>query len=299
MEFAKRKNNANSASREKRFKIDNDEQKQVNLWDLPMGPLQLIISKADKDDHPLMVRHVLQVLAEATEYYINAGYDLIFAGCLLRSDHFEQLEIGGQAIDVTQMHQFLHEFYTHVEATPTCSHLKQRRLIYTVTLLNILRQFQRFQIVSSVTPLLHWQLHIELCGIYFGINHVAKLHASEKNKFIDFLAIMAELLVLDMADETVNRYTEIGQSIYIYGRKQQQALNSRTPRINLKLSILGPSGVRGLLEDVINGKVPAASDVIYPSVDESALNIQLEVWTTSRNEIIGNNSMQICVVSLA
>ncbi|XP_064544420.1 uncharacterized protein LOC135432623 [Drosophila montana] len=315
-----------------------EQLQQVELMDLPLGPLHLIISKIDPDKQHILrhasnqlkvehsdcmlhsyksfanfhlrqqngnddqnMRHfVMQVLAQSTDYFINSGYDAIFTGKLMQ--FYKQLTTGEEDIDVTQMHQFLHEFYHNLEWTPAewpkgaaaRIRLNQRRLVQTMTLLNLLRQFRKFRVVSSAMNLMHWQLQLEVLGVHFGFREKETI-ASEEEKLIDFLTIIAELLVFDKSKSNVSRFIEIGNSVYVYGLKEQ-TLSARCPKLNLKFSVLAPVALRGQLEDVINGKVDMTKAVRCPLVD--TFSIQLEVKSRQVNLWGGNSRMEICIVPL-
>lgn len=44
--------------------------------------------------------------------------------------------------------------------------------------------------------LMHWQLQFELTGIYFGVRE-REANTRDQDKLVDFLTIIAELLVFD------------------------------------------------------------------------------------------------------
>lgn len=85
------------------------------------------------------------MLTQSTDYFVNSGYDAVFTGRLIY--FYKQLATGEEDLDIAQMHKFLHEFYNNLERTPVERpseaaariSLNQRRLIGTMTLLNLLR----------------------------------------------------------------------------------------------------------------------------------------------------------------
>lgn len=47
--------------------------------------------------------------------------------------------------------------------------------------------------------LLHWKLHIEVCGIFMSVFHPDAESVKEEDKIVDFVALTAELLFYDMS----------------------------------------------------------------------------------------------------
>lgn len=92
------------------------------------------------------------------------------------------------------------------------------------------------------------------------------------------------------------RYTEIGNSFYVYGIKKPSTLSARSPKLTLKLSILAPLSVRSMIEDVLNGQVDMGRPVHCPLVD--TFSIQLDVVSRQVSLWNGNNHMEICIAPL-
>ncbi|EDW17835.2 uncharacterized protein LOC6581635 [Drosophila mojavensis] len=323
---------------DKRIKLDGSEE-QVNLLDLPVGPLHMIISKVHPEKQMILrnassklrvehsdcmlhsyksftnlhlrqqhlcaeqqrIHNVMQVVAHSTDFFISSGYNGVLAGNLIF--FYKHLTTGVQSIDAAHMHKFLHEFYSNLEGTvPQWPNeaaariaFNQRRLIYTMTLLNLLRQFRNFRIVSSGMNLMHWQLQLEVLGLHFGVREMDG-QTPEQDKLVDFLTIIAEMLVFDKSRTYESRYTAIGNSFYIYGIKQHTRLSRQSQKLTLNLSILAPLVVRVLLENVLNGQVDIARPIHCPVVD--TFSIQLDVKGRKIPMWDGSNHMEICIVPL-
>lgn len=85
-------------------------------------------------------------MADAINFFLNSGYEALFANDFVNFNHemrLEKLETAG----VEHMHELLHEFYHTIEtsigkvpsSTLARSHFQRRRLLHTVTMLNLLR----------------------------------------------------------------------------------------------------------------------------------------------------------------
>ncbi|KAH8398812.1 hypothetical protein KR222_007968 [Zaprionus bogoriensis] len=245
-----------------------------------------------------------QVLADACNFFISSGYELAFADNLVTFQHQLKIDTMDKASGEL-MHKFLHIFYHTLEcsAVPTTNisvahiRFRRRRLLYTLTMLNLLRQFRQFRIISSGMNLMHWQLHIEVCGVFMFGNHQSDSVDVEEDKVVDFVALIAELLVYDKVGLNTSRFTEIGSSFYSYGLKFQPA--KRSARLDLKFSILAPLTLRKLLEDVLDGQWDPNVAVTFPLFD--AFSIHLEVKSTCTGYRCSDGSgrqMQITILPL-
>lgn len=93
-----------------------------------------------------------------------------------------------------------------------------------------------------------------------------------------------------------SRYTEIGNSFYVYGIKDHAKLSRHSQKLSFKLSILAPLVVRTLLEDVLKGQVDIARLIHCPVID--TFSIQLDVKSRKLSLWDGRNHMEICIVPL-
>lgn len=91
-----------------------------------------------------MHTQLAQVFADAINFFLNSGYDALFA------NNFDNHELRLNKLDtagVEHMHKLLHEFYHTLEtsiskvprSTLARSCFQRRRLLHTMTMLNLLR----------------------------------------------------------------------------------------------------------------------------------------------------------------
>ncbi|TDG52992.1 hypothetical protein AWZ03_000535 [Drosophila navojoa] len=245
---------------------------------------------------------VKQVLAHSTDYFISSGYHGMLTSDLLF--FYKNLTNDMQGIDDgMEMNTFLHKFYTDVEETvvewPNEAAARiafnQRRLIYTMILLNLLRQFRDFRIASSGMNLMHWQLQLEVLGVHFAVRDSGG-PLSDQDKLMDLLTIIAELLVIDKLHTYEARCTSIGRSMYVYGIREQFKLTTRSQILTVNLSILAPLAVRVLLENVLNGQVDITRPIHCPIVDMFSIQLHVKgrrcfIWD-------GAHHLDICVAAL-
>lgn len=288
-----------------------EQKKLVGLLDLPHGPLHLIFSKVPletqkllrnvseeiREEHNEFVMHnfkslshhirnleesdmktlklnILKVMENATNYLVNSGY----VSCFINS--LSLIFRGKDDVHVENMQRLLYMCYHLLEWSPCespnggASHvlLHRRRLVIMVTLLNLLRHFRGYRKVSSHMNLMHWQLHIELKGIYI-ID--AGLDNWEEDKLVDLMTLISELLVYDMSESTSdsNFVIEIGTNVYNYGVRKQMA--KRGTRLDLKFSILAPLVLRNLMEDALAGNVDQSTAVTCPLLDSFSIHLDL------------------------
>ncbi|KAL7733264.1 hypothetical protein ACLKA6_004769 [Drosophila palustris] len=304
----------------------------VRLMDLPLGPLHLIFSKVPlesqkllrnvskemRDEHTDYVLHhyksfnhmlinnkgsdkvkhcIYKVVEEATNYLLHSGY----VSCLLFN--LALFFKGVDTVNVDNMQKLLHKCYHEVEWSPSEMIsgaagrilLHRRRLVYMVTLLNLIRHFRSYRKVDSHMNLLHWQLHIELPGAHISANHDRNPGIKEEDKLIDLMSLIAELLVYDLSDTTTgfNRFVDIGDSVYNYGLRSQKS--GRGSRLDLKFTILAPLELRNLMEDALAGKVDKSTAVKCPLLDSFSIHLDLRNYGAN---CISNKRWQICILPL-
>lgn len=68
---------------------------------------------------------------------------------------------------------------------------------------SFLQQFRKFRVISSSMNLLHWQLHIEVCGIFMFVFQQDEKTVQDEDKIVDFVTLTAELLFYDKSAKNV------------------------------------------------------------------------------------------------
>lgn len=69
--------------------------------------------------------------------------------------------------------------------------------------LSLFQQFRTFRVISSTMNVLHWQLHIEVGGIFMFVFQQDEQSVQEEDKIVDFVALTAELLFYDKSAKNV------------------------------------------------------------------------------------------------
>ncbi|XP_002133021.2 uncharacterized protein [Drosophila pseudoobscura] len=249
-----------------------------------------------------VVRAVLKVLSEATEYFIRCGYGPHF-GYNLAALHARISASTDMSTMNVHLKRFLCKFLLSLERplvsltegsapADARNQVQHRRLLLTMTLLNLLRQFRFFRILSSDMKLLHWQLKVEVDGIFLGVLDQlgGKPSLLGLNQHIHIVGLITEMLLHDqLGINFVCNKT-------IHGRTLQYGLNlncRRNVRLILMFTVLAPKNCILLLQKAIAGELDLTDPIHMPP--NSAFSVRLEMSSKLRR----SDSRSIIVMQLA
>ncbi|EDV39728.1 uncharacterized protein Dana_GF10166 [Drosophila ananassae] len=249
-------------------------------------------------------RTMLQTLKHAISYYRSIGFENYYANSLLH--FYENLEVEYGDADGDPQTQYMSAFikqfldslerpYVHRVPVSKRQKFHELRLLYTLSLFNLLRQFQNFRIVGWGMNLLHWQLQVEVNGIFMGVveEREVRTRAVDQIKRNDFMAMMAELLYYETLQRRFCGYKDAGSIIYSYG-VLRQPLTKRSTRLLLKFFVVAPQIVLRILQDAITGKCESLSPNSMPHC--TAFSMRLEVNAKRSCRFLDLGSMHISVL---
>ncbi|KAH8307045.1 hypothetical protein KR044_003985 [Drosophila immigrans] len=283
----------------------------TRLMDLPLGPLHQIFSKLDPTTRCLVgnfsdemkaelveftlheyksflhiqrcsnnasYKNLVNIVDDIVKFYVSAGFVQNFIHAL----HY-LLEYRFEQVTVAEMISFLYDFYgrLRMDSTPTertrntakDMQFHRLRLLDVVSLLNMLRKFTEFHVVKSEMNLMHWQLHIEIWGIYIsGPSSIP--YFDDDDELTDLKVLLAKLLIQDMSEKPISDKFTIDNKTYYFGLRIRPL--TRSTRLSLKFTILANPAVRNLLETVIAGNIETSmvADCDPMGVYSIALNVK-------------------------
>ncbi|XP_030381408.1 uncharacterized protein LOC115629174 isoform X1 [Scaptodrosophila lebanonensis] len=237
------------------------------------------------------VLSLLHILDQATSFYVSAGYYSQFANNLL--PFHAKLEMGQEGIEVLRSHRFIDHFYDEFERVPSTFSDKETtvmhlRLIYTVTLLNLLRKFRYFRILRFENSIMHFKIALEVKDAFIGVifeSMTARQFSSRRGLRVAFISIVNQLLEQEQLYYGVNgsyQYVAKMNGIFHYGLERTRA--RRCTRLNLIFSVLAPRSVCHLLRDAIHGLVDP--DKPIPLLNTAVFNVRLDVKSVRSLECV-------------
>ncbi|KAH8380461.1 hypothetical protein KR009_010800, partial [Drosophila setifemur] len=176
--------------------------------------------------------------------------------------------------------------------------LQEKRLLFTLSIFHLLRQFPTFRISGLGMCLMHWQLQVEVGHVFVGIikDWEVNPHTVDREKRIDFMSVMAELLFYEKLQKEFNCFKEVGTIVYSYGR-HLQTLAKRKSSLLLKFMVLAPQSVLRMLQDAITGKYDPRKPISVPP--GSAISIRLEVISKRPSRFIDLAPLHISFLQLS
>ncbi|KAH8319395.1 hypothetical protein KR067_006808, partial [Drosophila pandora] len=247
---------------------------------------------------------LFQTLKHAISYYRSIGFENYYANSLLH--FYENLEVEYGDADGDPQTQYMSAFikqfldslerpYVHRVPVSKRQKFHELRLLYTLSLFNLLRQFQNFRIVGWGMNLLHWQLQVEVNGVFMGVveEREVRTRAVDQIKRNDFMAMMAELLYYETLQRRFCGYKDAGSIIYSYG-VLRKPLTKRSTRLLLKFFVVAPQSVLRILQDAITGKCETLSPNSMPHC--TAFSMRLEVNAKRSCRFLDLGSMHISVL---
>ncbi|XP_022233545.2 uncharacterized protein LOC111081716 [Drosophila obscura] len=240
-----------------------------------------------------LITAVMKVLHHATDYAVQGGYE---AHYIYNLQALLDRTCASTSIRTmnTHLRKFICHFYASLEM-PLGSVLKfsapavdsaavqHRRILLTMSLLNMLKQFRFFRILSSEMKLMQWQLKVEVKGIFLFILEQFKWNVSKENlsKNIQIIALIAELLLHDMLEKKFACIKNIGKFTLKYGLN-----NNMGTRLILRFSVVASTPIIRLLQQAIAGEIDLAVPIEMTSGMTFSARLELtkklhKVWAHS------------------
>ncbi|XP_060655109.1 uncharacterized protein LOC132790557 [Drosophila nasuta] len=236
---------------------------------------------------------ISKVLDDAVGLYVSAGYIPSFVSVLPQLFD-DRHEVGS----VSKMQNFLYDFYKKLEEDFTPRRpfqnaadklqLQQLRLNNLITLLTMLRKFRGFRGIKGEKNLMHWQLGIQVGGIYFSER--IKTIDNDADKLIDLTRHLAELLVCDMCGTSYNNLFRSVPERYDIGVHQ----NNPHTCLELKFSILGTESLYDLIDNIIAGQFEISEVKDWTTM---AFSIRLNIKSRRDRKAMAKY-WQICILPL-
>ncbi|XP_022217121.1 uncharacterized protein LOC111070701 [Drosophila obscura] len=229
-----------------------------------------------------LITAVMKVLHHATDYAVQGGYE---AHYIYNLQALLDRTCASTSIRTmnTHLRKFICHFYASLEMplgsvqkfsgpTVDSAAVQHRRILLTMSLLNMLKQFRFFKILSSEMKFMHWQLKVEVKGIFLDMLEQFKWNASNENlsKNIQIIALMAEILLHDMLEKKFACIKTVGKFTLKYG------LNSKMgTRLILRFSILASTTIIRVLQMAIAGEIDLAVPIEMTS--DMTFSVRLEL----------------------
>ncbi|XP_017841131.2 uncharacterized protein LOC108598882 [Drosophila busckii] len=325
----KKRRQAKALPQAKRARLQSSPTPALCLLDLPSSILELILTKTSWAGQQLLRSSSKQLKLELTAFIIHKYTSLAqpilqqpatsnserelqiglrvlglasdsFLSCGYVTRDFEQI----YALRISEgkyLRTILREYYSGIvkfraTTVQARNEFQRRRLLYTITLLNLLRSFGQFSKVSSGMNLMHWELNLEIKGVYVIVRNIYDTfqHGHLENKLITFLSIMAELLTYEMYGKSVRCTIPFTSSGYLaYGL--QSTPNQWYTKI--KLRVLSPPPVRSLIEAAVEGNADAMRVLDMPYEDRFSmlLEIKSRAWSPL---LMGDSALKMCILPL-
>ncbi|XP_034664402.1 uncharacterized protein LOC117898835 [Drosophila subobscura] len=231
-----------------------------------------------------MIRAALMVLQAATDHFNQCGYESHFV-CNLASFHVRMSESTSNTIHI-HLRKFISEFLLSVEK-PLGSHegsaladskmgAQQRRFLLMLTLINLLRQFRSFTIMSSAMRLMQWHLKIEVQSIFLRVGF-QRVTLRGLEHHIHILGLIAEMLLHDQLNDPFYSFKTVDQFTYGYGLNVSKKLTSS---MVFNFSILAPQSTLLLLQKAVAGEFDPLH--VAHMTATSAFNVRLVMTSKSK-----------------
>ncbi|BFG00677.1 uncharacterized protein DMAD_00610 [Drosophila madeirensis] len=232
------------------------------------------------------IRAALMVLQAATDYFYQCGYESHFV-CNLASFHARMSESTSSTICI-HLRKFICEFLLSVEK-PLGSHggsaladskmgAQQRRLLLMLTLINLLRQFRSFTIISSAMGLMHWHLKLEVQSIFLRVGF-QRVRLRSLEHHIHNLGLIAEMLLHDQLNDPFYSFKTVDKFTYGYGLNVCKKLTSS---MVFNFSFLAPQSTLLLLQKAVDGEFDPSHVARMTPI--SAFNVRLVMTSRSKTK---------------
>ncbi|SPP86858.1 uncharacterized protein LOC117588353 [Drosophila guanche] len=233
-----------------------------------------------------MVRAALTVLQAATDYF-KCGYESHFV-FNLASFHVRMSKSTSISPICIHLKKFISEFLLSVEK-PLGSHNRsaladskmgahQRRLRLTLTLINLLRQFRSFTIMSSGMRLMHWHLRIGVQSIFLRVaDQRVRLRGLEHH--IHIVGLIAEMLLHDQLNDPFYCIKTVDNFTYGYGLSMTR---KRPNSMFFNFNILAPQSTLLVLQKAVDGEFDPTN--VAHLTPDSAFNMRLVMTGKSKSQ---------------
>ncbi|XP_017080288.1 uncharacterized protein LOC108114048 isoform X3 [Drosophila eugracilis] len=263
------------------------DRRPLSLLDLPIEVMEKVLPHLGIEGHTL-VRSASTALKELSNAYIlrqHKCFEAAYQEKMGESDGSRRVRI---------MLQFLSRLERPL--TTVCAkentEVRVRRLQYTMTLFDLLRKFQNFQLKGFGMSLFHWNVQVELGKTFFGIVDESHRLVDHKRR-IDFMAILVEMLFHDSNNKNFCGQKVTEDTLYTFGVLPQSKSN-QNPRLLLKFIVHADHSVIGVLHDVITGTGdPSKSLYLLPL---SGCTIRLELKGQRGPKIVYYSDMSVNIL---
>ncbi|XP_017080287.1 uncharacterized protein LOC108114048 isoform X2 [Drosophila eugracilis] len=235
-----------------------------------------------------------RVMRHSTSYFNYENFESDLALCLNSFHEWRNLFFS----ETKQLCIFIVQFLSRLERplTTVCAkentEVRVRRLQYTMTLFDLLRKFQNFQLKGFGMSLFHWNVQVELGKTFFGIVDESHRLVDHKRR-IDFMAILVEMLFHDSNNKNFCGQKVTEDTLYTFGVLPQSKSN-QNPRLLLKFIVHADHSVIGVLHDVITGTGdPSKSLYLLPL---SGCTIRLELKGQRGPKIVYYSDMSVNIL---
>ncbi|XP_017058874.1 LOW QUALITY PROTEIN: uncharacterized protein LOC108099755 [Drosophila ficusphila] len=255
------------------------------------------------------VRIMLEVLRQSFTYFTETGFRTDLASSLLQFDgelafEWPQIDFDDHP-NPEMLSRFIVKFLglrlrppKKPSSVEDPLQLQEKRLQYTMAMLNLLRQFKNLRIVGMGMCLLQWQLQLELPDTFFGMIEERRENSrtSDSKRRVYLMCVIAELLFFERLNQNYCGHRESEGDVFTYGIFPEARTKTRQ-KIVLKFVLQAPRRVVDQMQDIITGVDDQSRPFHLPPNSNFIARIELKCVRGPRYTI--QDTMDINILKLS